>query len=120
GARVASQAIKILMNSFYGVLGTSTCRFYQPAIAGAITAVGRELLLFCQARVEDWGYRVLYGATDSLFIASDADDPTLARDLATPLPARLNQELARLTLERWGADSGPQVERDRLFLRLHL
>ncbi|NJN53203.1 MAG: hypothetical protein HC809_17050 [Gammaproteobacteria bacterium] len=37
GDTVASQAIKILMNSFYGVLGTPACRFSNPAIANAIT-----------------------------------------------------------------------------------
>jgi len=28
-----SQAVKILMNSFYGVLGTPGCRFYDPRLA---------------------------------------------------------------------------------------
>ena len=36
GDAVASQAIKILMNSFYGVLGTPACRFHNAAIANAI------------------------------------------------------------------------------------
>ncbi len=31
----AAHAIKILMNSFYGVLGTSACRFYNPALANS-------------------------------------------------------------------------------------
>ena len=36
------------MNSFYGVLGTSACRFYDPRLANAITGFGRELLLWCK------------------------------------------------------------------------
>jgi DNA polymerase II len=49
GDEVASNAIKILMNSFYGVLGTSACRFYNPALANSITGTGREILLWSKA-----------------------------------------------------------------------
>jgi DNA polymerase-2 len=44
GDKVAAHAIKILMNSFYGVLGTPACRFFNPALANAITGTGREML----------------------------------------------------------------------------
>ena len=43
GDSVASGAIKILMNSFYGVLGTSACRFYNPALANSITGTGKVI-----------------------------------------------------------------------------
>ena len=46
GDDVASNAIKILMNSFYGVLGTPACRFYNPALANSITGMGSEMLLW--------------------------------------------------------------------------
>ncbi len=32
-----SQALKIIMNAFYGVLGTSACRFFDPRLASSIT-----------------------------------------------------------------------------------
>ncbi|HEX9811736.1 MAG TPA: DNA polymerase domain-containing protein, partial [Burkholderiales bacterium] len=66
GDDVAAHAIKILMNSFYGVLGTPACRFYNPALANAITGTGREMLLWSKRWFEAAGYRVLYGDTDSL------------------------------------------------------
>ena len=68
GDDVASNAIKILMNSFYGVLGTSACRFYNPALANSITGMGRELLLWSKRWFEPRGFTVLYGDTDSLFV----------------------------------------------------
>ena len=46
---VAAHAIKILMNSFYGVLGTSACRFYNPALANSITGMGKHMLLWSKA-----------------------------------------------------------------------
>src|SRR5262249_59165715 len=70
GDEVASHAIKILMNSFYGVLGTPACRFSNPALANSITGMGREMLLWSKRWFEQAGFRVLYGDTDSLFIAS--------------------------------------------------
>src|SRR5882757_1454129 len=70
GDDVASNAIKILMNSFYGVLGTSACRFYNPALANSITGMGREILLWSKRWFETAGFNVLYGDTDSLFVDS--------------------------------------------------
>ncbi len=81
GDSVKSHAIKILMNSFYGVLGTPACRFYDPRLANAITSFGREVLLWCQRRIEAEGRRVLYGDTDSLFVETGETDAAAARAL---------------------------------------
>ena len=74
GDDVAANAIKILMNSFYGVLGTPACRFYNPALANAITGMGRDLLLWSKRWFEAAGFTVLYGDTDSLFVQSGMHD----------------------------------------------
>jgi DNA polymerase-2 len=39
-----SRAIKIIMNSFYGVLGTTACRFFDPRLASSITLRGHEII----------------------------------------------------------------------------
>ena len=72
GDRVKSHALKILMNSFYGVLGTPACRFYDPRLANAITSFGREVLLWCRAGIEQEGRRVLYlsGVSDMMIMSS--------------------------------------------------
>ena len=74
GDEVASHAIKILMNSFYGVLGTPACRFYNPALANSITGMGREILLWSKRWFEAAGFVVLYGDTDSLFVQTPTTD----------------------------------------------
>src|SRR6185437_6389016 len=56
GDDVAANAIKILMNSFYGVLGTSACRFFNPALANSITGTGREMLLWSKRWFEAAGF----------------------------------------------------------------
>jgi DNA polymerase-2 len=63
-----SQAIKILMNSFYGVMGSTGCRFYHPQLPSAITSTGQWLLLESKKHLESKGYDVVYGDTDSLFV----------------------------------------------------
>ncbi|MDD4972853.1 MAG: DNA polymerase II [Bacteriovorax sp.] len=63
-----SQAIKILMNSFYGVMGSSGCRFYQEDLPAAITGTGQWLLKTVISFLEDLGFQVLYGDTDSIFV----------------------------------------------------
>jgi DNA polymerase-2 len=120
GDTVKSHAIKILMNSFYGVLGTPACRFYDPRLANAITGFGREMLLWCKQRIERQGRRVLYGDTDSLFVESGAADAAAARSFGDTLAARLNRDLAAYIQERWRVESRLDLVFDRLYLRLCL
>jgi DNA polymerase-2 len=120
GDAVKSQAIKILMNSFYGVLGTPACRFHDPRLANAITSFGREVLLWCQRRIESDGRRVLYGDTDSLFVETGQAQPAAARALGEALAEALNRDLARHVADRWRVESRLEVVFDRLYRRLLL
>jgi len=63
-----SQAIKIIMNSFYGVLGTPGCRFFSPKLASSITRRGHEIIHRSKELIEAAGYQVIYGDTDSVFV----------------------------------------------------
>jgi DNA polymerase-2 len=120
GEHVKSHAIKILMNSFYGVLGTPACRFHDPRLANAITSFGREILLWGKARIETGGRRVLYGDTDSLFIESGEPDPAAARRLGETLAADITRDLAAHIEQTWGVVSGLELQFERVYLRLYL
>ena len=120
GDAVASHAVKILMNSFYGVLGTSACRFYRPGLAGAITSLGRELLRWSKARIESYGFRVLYGDTDSLFILSGEAEVEAAEGLGRELAARLNGDVASYIAQRWDLESRLELEFEKLYRKLLL
>ncbi len=63
-----SQALKIIMNAFYGVLGSSGCRFFDTRLASSITLRGHEIMRQTRALVEAQGYEVIYGDTDSTFV----------------------------------------------------
>src|SRR5688572_1367292 len=120
GDEVASHAIKILMNSFYGVLGTPACRFYNPALANSITGMGREVLLWSKRWFEAAGFVVLYGDTDSLFVQTPTTDSEAARDRARQLAAALNADLARYVEERWRVPSRLELKFEKLYLKLFL
>lgn len=63
-----SHAIKIIMNSFYGVLGSTGCRFFDPRVCSSITLRGHEIIQTSREWIEQQGYAVIYGDTDSLFV----------------------------------------------------
>ena len=117
---VASQAIKILMNSFYGVLGTSGCRFHNPDIANSITGLGRHFLLWSKAWFEKAGFQVVYGDTDSVFVRSGIDDSRAARDEGNYLTASINADLARYVRDTWQVESRLELEFEKLYRRLFL
>lgn len=116
----ASQAIKILMNSFYGVLGTPACRFYNPNIANAITGQGRYLLLWSKAWFEAQGLEVLYGDTDSLFVSAGTDDSSRAYERSSKLADALTKDLSDHIEQKWRVTSRLTMEFEKLYERLFL
>jgi DNA polymerase II len=120
GDDVAAHAIKILMNSFYGVLGTSACRFFNPALANSITGMGKHLLLWSKQWFESAGFSVLYGDTDSLFVRSAVNEPERAIAEAARLAAELNRDLERHIETRWRVPSRLELEFEKLYLKLFL
>ncbi len=93
---VMSQVIKILMNSFYGVLGTPGCRFFDYRLPSSITLRGHAILTKTQELIEAQGYKVIYGDTDSVFVWLK-DVPS---DAAIAQVDKLGKALA-LTLNDW-------------------
>ncbi|MEZ8081881.1 DNA polymerase II [Enterovibrio norvegicus] len=69
GEKAFSQAIKIIMNSFYGVLGSSGCRFFDHRLASSITMRGHEIMKMTRELIEAKGFEVIYGDTDSTFVS---------------------------------------------------
>lgn len=97
GNAALSRAIKILMNSFYGVLGTPGCRFYDPRLPTSITRRGHMVIERARSFFEERGLPVIYGDTDSLFVHAGVGDAMASRGraLAAELTALLAEELRR-------------------------
>ncbi|WP_227376535.1 DNA-directed DNA polymerase [Haladaptatus halobius] len=66
-------AVKVIMNSLYGVLGWDRFRLYDKEMGAAITATGREVIEFTETAANELDYRVAYGDTDSVMLELGGD-----------------------------------------------
>jgi DNA polymerase-2 len=108
-----SQALKLLMNSFAGVLGASECRFFNPALVSAITLRGHEMMKLTRDFVERRGYQAIYGDTDSIFIwlgRPHANEE--AHAVAASLVRDINDWWTRTLREQQGLDNLLEIEFD--------
>ncbi len=73
-------ALKVVQNSVYGVMGASFYRFHRTEVAESITAYGRREVQRIIKGVQDGGYSVIFGDTDSVGFLSPFRDlgPTLS------------------------------------------
>lgn len=114
-----SQAIKIIMNSFYGVLGSNVCRFYDQRLSSSITLRGHEILTKTRECIEEkFGFNVIYGDTDSVFVWLGNDFPeqeagVKGRELSTFLNTWWQQQLS----ERFGLESHLEIEYETHYCR---
>ncbi|MBA4454002.1 MAG: DNA-directed DNA polymerase I, partial [Nitrosopumilaceae archaeon] len=71
---VVSQALKVILNASYGVMGAEIFPLYFLPAAEATTAIGRHTILETIKKCESIGVEVLYGDTDSIFIKNPSDE----------------------------------------------
>ncbi|HLG33185.1 MAG TPA: DNA polymerase II [Ignavibacteriaceae bacterium] len=115
-----AQAIKILMNSFYGVMGSYGCRFYHPHLPTAITGTGHRLLLGSKDYLEQFGYEVVYGDTDSLFVKLREDEGTKAEHYGKKIADDLNNFWSEKISTEYGLTSHLEIEFEKYYRKFIL
>jgi DNA polymerase-2 len=116
-----SRAIKILMNSFYGVLGSPGCRFFDPALATSITRRGHEIIQASRAFIEERGHRVIYGDTDSVFVdPRGRPSGEGAETLGAELARALNEHWRARTRDEHRVDSHLEIELEARYARFFM
>jgi DNA polymerase-2 len=120
GDETAAFVYKILMNSFYGVLGTASCRYGRTELAGAITSFARKWLYFSRDWFSGKGYRVLYGDTDSLFVETGLGDGAAwgeFQEHCAALARELNAVLAGKIKREYGLESCIELRWEKVYRR---
>ncbi|MBX3024923.1 DNA polymerase II [bacterium] len=120
GRGVKSHAIKILMNSLYGVLGAGASRLFSPAVSNAITHFGQLLIRAAAEIAAAAGHRVIYGDTDSLFVHAGDIEPATALAHADTLRLAIGDAVAQIVRDRFGCESHLDLEFEKLYLRFFL
>jgi len=73
-------AVKILMNSFYGVFASNFYRFTHPSLGASITEWARHNIRGIISGLETDGYDVVYSDTDSIFVRAPVEgEPPMNR-----------------------------------------
>ena len=116
GDETAAYVYKILQNSFYGVLGTSSCRYGRSELASAITSFGKYFLTTARDWFEARGYPVIYGDTDSVFVR--ADESSL--ETATRLAEDLNRFITADVRASYDLDSHLFIRCDKIYRRFFI
>ncbi|HWW70546.1 MAG TPA: DNA polymerase II [Duganella sp.] len=116
-----SQALKLLMNSFCGVLGATECRFFNPRLISSVTLRGHQMMKQTRELVEAEGYDVIYGDTDSIFIwlkkeHNNADALEIGQQLAN----KINAWWRAMLKQKHGLECHLEIEFDTHFQKFFM
>lgn len=121
GNQPLSQAIKIIMASCYGVLGSEGCRFYDTRLSASITKRGHDIIQRTTGYISQRGYEVIYGDTDSVFVWINQDiSDSGAEELGQALAADINLWLADELKREFGLQSYLELEYETHYRRFFM
>ncbi|MFB6134551.1 MAG: DNA-directed DNA polymerase [Halanaeroarchaeum sp.] len=112
-------AVKVIMNSLYGVLGWDRFRLYDKEMGAAVTATGRAVIEFTEQAANDLGKEVIYGDTDSVMLELGEDlSREAAIDESYELEEYINASYDDFASERLNAaEHRFQIEFEKLYRR---
>jgi len=70
---VVQQALKLIINAFYGVFGAEHFPLYCLPVAESTTALGRHIITQTIEKAKNMGISVIYGDTDSVFLENPSE-----------------------------------------------
>lgn len=106
---LSSYAIKIIMNSFFGVLASPNCRYFSLDLANAITHSGQEIIQLTAKKIEERGSKIIYSDTDSVFINSNVER-IQAKELGLDLQKYINSFYEQYIQEKYNRKSYLELE----------
>ncbi|MCS5556194.1 MAG: hypothetical protein NZ778_06800, partial [Arenicellales bacterium] len=111
-------AVKILMNSFYGVFASSFYRFTHPDLGASITEWARHNIREIIAHVEKDGHEVVYSDTDSIFVKAPVDKESPINKPPEDSPIHAEWERAKAETLRFGESLASEFTKEGAELEL--
>lgn len=93
-------AVKIVMNTFYGVFASDFYRFTDKNIGASITSFARSRITGIISDLESEGHPVIYGDTDSVFILSPGNSLEEAVEFGKEQSERFSRNGMTLEFEK--------------------
>ena len=115
---LSSYAIKIIMNSFFGVLASPNCRYFSLEIANAITHFGQFIIKLTAKEIESkFDAKTIYSDTDSVFVETKL--PKIkAHELGNYIQDYINKFYENFVKDNYSRKSFLELEFEKQYLSL--
>jgi DNA polymerase-2 len=115
---LSSYAIKIIMNSFFGILASPNCRYFNLNMANAITHFGQMIIKLTAQEIEQhYKMKVIYSDTDSVFVETNLGKEK-ANKIAIEIQEHINNFYKKYTKQNYQRESYLELEFEKQYLSL--
>jgi DNA polymerase-2 len=114
---LARYAIKILMNSFFGALASPKCRFSTHELGDSITSFAQKIIKKTRDLIEEEGYDVIYGDTDSIFIDLHVSSFEKAKKIGEKISDHINDYFKNWIKDEFARKSFLDLEFEKTYSR---
>ncbi|MGM5480442.1 MAG: DNA polymerase II [Nanobdellota archaeon] len=120
GNMLTRYAIKIHMNSMYGVLASPNSRYHNRALSNAITYFGQLFIKKTAEFIEHKGFEVIYGDTDSVFINPKTEMVESAVEIGKQIEKDTNEFLKQHIEREYKRKSILLLEFEKIYTKFFL
>ena len=106
-------AVKILLNSFFGVMASPACRYYNLDLANGITSFAQFFIKKTAKEIESRGFDVIYSDTDSCFVVGGKN----AEKVGRKLEKEMNKFYDKFVKEEYGVKSYLELEYEKCYTK---
>ncbi|CDK39592.1 DNA-directed DNA polymerase [Halorubrum sp. AJ67] len=111
-------AVKVLMNSLYGVFGWDRFRLYDREMSAGVTSTNREVIAFTADVTGELDRKVTYGDTDSVMLSLGDLSKENAIETSFEIADHINDRYDDFAREELNADSHRfEIEFEKLYRR---
>lgn len=112
---LSSYAIKIIMNSFWGVLASPNCRYFNMEMASSITGFARFIIQLTAKEIEKMGFKTIYSDTDSVFILTNMEKDK-ANDLGIKIQNHINNFYKEYVKKNYKRESFLELQFEKQYI----